>query len=687
MIHTALARKYRPTRFSDLVAQEHVAAGLAGAIGKNRVAHAYLLTGPRGVGKTSAARILAMALNCAQRGEGGADAGEPCGACESCRRIWSGSANLDVVEIDAASNRGVDDARDLRERAMYAASAPDRFKVYIIDEAHMLTREAWNALLKILEEPPPQVVFVFATTEPQKIANTAAPVMSRLQRYDFRRMGPHTIVERLQYVAEQEGIEAEHDALVLMARVAHGGMRDAISLLDQAVAFDEGPVTAARVRQALGLIDDEMYAELLELVAERRREEVFPFVARLVEGGADLAEFVGGAGEALRALLLRILGGQPEGVTDTLRSAIERHAERYVEGDVLRMLKLLGEADWAIRRSPHARLHVETLLLQWTLLDRTVELQEVVEALRKGKAPAPPNPSGGASARRGSAPRGARDQGEGGGPARARRPRGGGAPSLQASPARSPSRSVGRSKAAAPSPIEGPLTLEALAERWPAIVEAAGKRRRLVREALSHAAPAAVEGDQVTLEVSDCEVHLEGLERSRDIVAKAVADVTGKEARVAYRPASGEAPPNNAKRLDREGDRGERLKGYRAKDPSLDAMADGNSRNHRDMADLSQLFQLGQQVQGRLTQMQTELAERSVMGSAGGGMVKVTADGRGQIRAIEIDPAAAQGGDVEMLEDLVLAAVSDAQRKAEELYRDELKKLTGGLPLPFQFPL
>jgi DNA polymerase-3 subunit gamma/tau len=574
MIHTALARKYRPTRFSDLIAQEHVAAGLAGAIGKNRVAHAYLLTGPRGVGKTSAARILAMALNCAQRGKGGADAGEPCGACESCRRIWSGSANLDVVEIDAASNRGVDDARDLRERAMYAASAPGRFKVYIIDEAHMLTREAWNALLKILEEPPPQVVFVFATTEPQKIANTAAPVMSRLQRFDFRRMGPHTIVERLQYVAEQEGIEAEHDALVLMARVAHGGMRDALSLLDQAVAFDEGPVTAARVRQALGLIDDEMYAELLELVAERRREEVFPFVARLVEGGADLAEFVGGAGEALRALLLRILGGQPEGVTDTLRAAIDRHAERYAEGDVLRMLKLLGEADWAIRRSPHARLHVETLLLQWTLLDRTVELQDVVEALRKGEMPAPPNSSGGASARRRSATRGAPAEGKGGGPARARRPRGGGAPSAQASAARSPSRSGGRSKAAATSPIEGPLTLEALAERWPAVVEAAGKRRRLVREALSHAAPAAVEGDQVTLEVSDCKVHLEGLERSRDIVAKAVADVTGRAARVAYRPASGEAPPNNAKRLDREGDRGERLKGYRAEDPSLDAMAD-----------------------------------------------------------------------------------------------------------------
>jgi DNA polymerase-3 subunit gamma/tau len=552
MIHTALARKYRPTRFSDLVAQEHVAAGLAGALAKNRVAHAYLLTGPRGVGKTSAARILAMALNCAQRGEGGADAGEPCGTCESCQRIWSGAANLDVVEIDAASNRGVDDARDLRERAMYAASAPGRFKVYIIDEAHMLTREAWNALLKTLEEPPPQVVFVFATTEPQKIANTAAPVMSRLQRFDFRRMDLQTIIQRLQYVAEQEGIEAEHDALLLMARVAHGGMRDALSLLDQAVAFEEGAVTAAQVRRALGLIDDEMYAELLDLVAERRSKDVFPFVARLVEGGADLAEFVGGAGEALRALLVRILGGQPDGVTDTLRSAIERHAERYTEGDVLRMLKLLGEADWAIRRSPHARLHVETMLLQWTLLDRTVELQEVIEALKKGGGP-PRRATPAAVSKPGSKP------GSGAG-------RRGGGTGRSASPA-----------AEAPSrPLEGPLTLDALAERWPAVVQAAGRRRRLVREALSHATPAGVEGDEVTLEVSDCEVHLEGLERSREVVAKAIGEVTGKQARVVYRPATDEAPPppNNARRVSREGARDERLKGYRAKDPSLDAVAD-----------------------------------------------------------------------------------------------------------------
>ncbi|MGH7704185.1 MAG: DNA polymerase III subunit gamma/tau, partial [Gemmatimonadales bacterium] len=384
----ALARRYRPKRFTDLLVQDHVAAVLRGAVVRNRVGHGYLLTGPRGVGKTTAARILAMALNC-ERKEKAEPAGEPCGECPNCLRIWNGAANLDVVEIDAASNRGVDDARELRERAMYAASQEGGHKVYIIDEAHMLTREAWNALLKILEEPPPGVVFVFATTEPQKIAQTAAPVMSRLQRFDFRRIGPSAIRQRLRQVLDAEGIAADEDALTLIARHADGGMRDALSVLDQCLSLGDGSVTVARVRDTLGLVTDEWYGEIISLAVERRPAQVFALMDRLMDSGADLAEFVNGTAEVLRALLMLQVGAEPEGLTEGMRQVLQTFRGRLEPGDVLRMLKMISDNETGIRRGGNARLLVETLLLRWTMMDRIIDLQQVLAGVA-----APPSTPG-----------------------------------------------------------------------------------------------------------------------------------------------------------------------------------------------------------------------------------------------------------------------------------------------------
>jgi DNA polymerase-3 subunit gamma/tau len=557
MTHTALARKYRPTRFGDLIGQEHVATGLAGAVAKNRVAHGYLLTGPRGTGKTTAARILAMALNCERRDPEASD-GEPCGECDSCRRVWAGSANLDVVEIDAASNRGVDDARELRERAMYAASGPDRYKVYIIDEAHMLTREAWNALLKILEEPPPRVVFVFATTDPQKIANTASAVLSRLQRFDFRNLGPKAIVDRLSQVAAAEAITVEDDALALIARVARGGMRDALSMFDQIVVFGDGAVTTVGVHEALGLIDDDLYGELLSMVGERRTADVFGYVAGLVERGADLAEFVGGTGEVLRALMLRILGGDPEGLTERLRDVIDRVAGDFSQGDVLRMLKLLQDSEATIRRSPNTRLHVETLLLHWTMMDRTVEIAQVIEAVRGGGGtPSPPQPQ---PQRRASPPASRTPQPEA---RRARPPE----PPAPAPPPPPP-----------PPTSSGPATLEGLQGAWPGLLEGIGRKNPILRETLSQARPSTLADGVLSIEVPGGDHQIEGLSRNKSIVQDAVTAFFGTTTGVEFAaPAAAPdrpKPPAEPRRQTQEADREDRLRSFRAQDPALDAVAD-----------------------------------------------------------------------------------------------------------------
>jgi DNA polymerase-3 subunit gamma/tau len=553
----ALARKYRPRKFADVAVQSHVANTLRNAILTDRVAHAYLFCGPRGTGKTTLARVLAMALNCERRR---ADR-EPCGECPSCERVWSGGASLDVVEIDAASNRGVDDARDLRERAMYAPSGDDGYKVYIIDEAHMLTREAWNALLKILEEPPPRVVFAFATTEPQKIQQAAAPVLSRVQRFDLKRIGPADVRVRLSAVLEAEGLTAESDALGMLARAADGSMRDALSLTDQVLSLGEGPITAQRVRDALGLVPEDEHLALLDLIIERRAGEVFTAVARLADHGVDFTVLLTEFADILRAQLAVVLGGELPDVSERLREELPKRAAHFAPGDLLRMLAMLVEIEPHLKRSGQQQMLFETLLVRFALLDRTVTL-EVLKGMGSGEAGAP-------SARTTAAAP----------PARVAPQKPTSAPSARLTgPNSEPVVEAAASAApaladAAPAPRTLlPLELNRVVEHWDEIVDSVVRDGRAVLgAALGHATPTAVTASGTVTLTVDASAEAELIEQGSQALLSAMKRRFEHVAKLNVKAAAGDAAP---RRLNEGAVKADRIAMLRKQSKLLDAAVD-----------------------------------------------------------------------------------------------------------------
>lgn len=386
MSYQVLARKYRPQQFDDVIGQKGVTQTLRNALASHRIGQSFIFAGPRGVGKTTIARILARALNCAK-----GPTPDPCGVCDACVEIAQGRS-INVLEIDAASHTGIDKVRETIVEGLGLRPVRDRYKVFIIDEVHRLSPNAFDALLKSVEEPPPHVVFMMATTELEKVPQT---IQSRSLVFELKAIGFKAIVDRLRDIATTEQIDIDEPALTLLARAAEGSLRDGLSALDQVVAFASGRVTAEDVATVLGLVRRDLLLDIVDTVAREDAAAVFELAGRIVESGYDLRLVCRELARSVRDLLVIKIDpsrlADPEIAVEGERDRLQALAARYSTEDLMRSFDVLSRAEFEVRGSAQPRYHLEMALLRWIHLRKLVPLTDLIESLQKGRPmPAPP---------------------------------------------------------------------------------------------------------------------------------------------------------------------------------------------------------------------------------------------------------------------------------------------------------